>query len=306
MSVLDTIDLSVELGKKDYEARLADLQFKMLRLQRAVFQLGHRVVLALEGWDASGKGGAIKRLTEAIDPRGFVVHAIAAPTPEERAHNYLWRFWTRLPRDGQIVIFDRSWYGRVLVERVEGFATLREWQQAYGEINDFERTLHNDRTTILKFFVHLSKAEQHKRFLERENDPLKTWKLTAEDWRNRDKWDEYYSATDEMLTRTSTEIAPWHVVAGVDKRWARISVLETVVNELVADMPFDFADHNELVLDRAAARARVEAGQLSAAAVEAVIAEEEKVRDLLSRQGPARLAEPDEPKNGKKGKKKNK
>jgi polyphosphate kinase 2 (PPK2 family) len=306
MSVLDTIDLSVELGKKEYEARLADLQFKMLRLQRAVFQLGHRVVLALEGWDASGKGGAIKRLTEAIDPRGFVVHAIAAPTPEERAHNYLWRFWTRLPRDGQIVIFDRSWYGRVLVERVEGFATLREWQQAYGEINDFERTLHNDRTTILKFFVHLSKAEQHKRFLERENDPLKTWKLTAEDWRNRDKWDEYYSATDEMLTRTSTEIAPWHIVAGNDKRWARISVLETVVNELVADMPFDFDDHNELVLDRAAASARVEAGQLSAAAVEAVIVEEEKVRELMERQGPPRPPEPDEPKNGKKGKKKNK
>ena len=307
MSVLDTINLSVELGKKEYEARLADLQFKMLRLQRAVFQLGHRVVLALEGWDASGKGGAIKRLTEAIDPRGFVVHAIAAPTPEERAHNYLWRFWTRLPRDGQIVIFDRSWYGRVMVERVEGFATLREWQQAYGEINDFERTLHNDRTTILKFFVHLSKAEQHKRFLERENDPLKTWKLTAEDWRNRDKWDEYYSAIDEMLTRTSTEIAPWHIVAGNDKRWARVNVLETVVNELVADMPFDFDDHNELVLDRAGARARVEAGQLSAAAVEAVIAEEEKVRDLLARQGPSRPAEPSEPKNGKKGKgKKNK
>ena len=306
MSVLDTINLSVELGKKEYEARLADLQFKMLRLQRAVFQLGHRVVLALEGWDASGKGGAIKRLTEAIDPRGFVVHAIAAPTPEERAHNYLWRFWTRLPRDGQIVIFDRSWYGRVMVERVESFATLREWQQAYGEINDFERTLHNDRTTILKFFVHLSKAEQHKRFLERENDPLKTWKLTAEDWRNRDKWDEYYGAIDEMLTRTSTEIAPWHIVAGNDKRWARVNVLETVVNELVADMPFDFDEHNELVLDRAGARARVEAGQLSAAAVEAVIVEEEKVRDLLARQGPSRPAEPAEPKNGKKGKKKNK
>ncbi|HYF64370.1 MAG TPA: polyphosphate kinase [Herpetosiphonaceae bacterium] len=304
MSVLDTIDLSAELGKKEYEARLADLQFKMLRLQRAVFQLGHRVVLAFEGWDASGKGGAIKRLTEAIDPRGFVVHAIAAPTPEERAHNYLWRFWTRLPRDGQIVIFDRSWYGRVLVERVEGFATLREWQQAYGEINDFERTLHNDRTTILKFFVHLSKEEQHKRFLERENDPLKTWKLTPEDWRNREKWDAYYAAIDEMLTRTSTEIAPWHVVAGVDKRWARINVLETVVNELVADMPFDFDDQNELVLDRRAARERVEAGQLSAAAVDAVIAEEEKVRDLLARQPAPGRDDRDEPKSGKKKKKK--
>ncbi len=284
MSVLDTIDLTVELGKKDYEKRLADLQFKMLRLQRAVFQLGHRAVIALEGWDAGGKGGAIKRVTEAIDPRGFVVHAIAAPTPEERAHNYLWRFWTRLPRDGQIVIFDRSWYGRVLVERVEKYATLREWQQAYGEINDFERTLHHDRTTILKFFVHISNDEQLKRFKEREQDPLKSWKLTAEDWRNRDKWDEYYSATDEMLSRTSTEIAPWHVVAGNDKRLARISVLETVVRELVADMPFDFADNNELVLDREAAHARIEAGQLSAKAVAAVIEEEEKVRHLLEKQ----------------------
>jgi polyphosphate kinase 2 (PPK2 family) len=270
MSVLDTVDLTVALGKKEYEKSLADLQFKMLRLQRAVFQLGHRVVLALEGWDASGKGGAIKRLTEAIDPRGFVVHAIAAPTPEERAHNYLWRFWTRLPRDGQIVIFDRSWYGRVLVERVEKYATLREWQQAYGEINDFERTLHHDRTTILKFFVHVSNDEQHNRYKERAEDPLKSWKLTAEDWRNRDKWDEYYTATDEMLSRTSTEIAPWHVVAGNDKRWARINVLETVVNELV--------------LDREAAHTRIEAGQLSAKAVALVIEEEEKVRHLLEKQ----------------------
>lgn len=288
MSVLDTIDLTLQLNKKEYEKRLADLQFKMLRLQRAVFQLGHRVVIVLEGWDASGKGGAIKRLTEASDPRGFVVHAIAAPTPEERAHNYLWRFWTRLPRDGQIVIFDRSWYGRVLVERVEKFATLREWQQAYSEINDFERTIHNDRTTILKFFVHISNDEQFDRYKDRETDPLKSWKLTPEDWRNRDKWDDYYGAIDEMLTRTSTEIAPWHVVAGNNKRWARINVLETVVSELVADMPFDFDDHNELILDREAAQARLEAGQLSANAVEAVIEEEEKVQRLMERQSKQR------------------
>jgi len=307
MSVLDTIDLTAELGKKEYEKSLADLQFKMLRLQRAVFQLGHRVVMVLEGWDASGKGGAIKRLTEAIDPRGFVVHAIAAPTPEERAHNYLWRFWTRLPRDGQIVIFDRSWYGRVLVERVEQYATQREWQQAYGEINDFERTLHHDRTTILKFFVHISNAEQLERFKDREQDPLKAWKLTAEDWRNREKWDEYYGATDEMLSRTSTEFAPWHVVAGVDKRWARINILETVVNELVADMPFDFTDGNELMLDRAAAQARVEAGQLSARAVAAVIEEEEKVRELLERQNKhGKKSDRDEDEEDKKSKPKGK
>ena len=284
MSLLDQVDLSLDLGKKSYERQLTDLQFKMLRLQRAVTQIGHRMVLVFEGWDASGKGGAIKRLTEALDPRGFVVYPIAAPTPEERAHNYLWRFWNRLPRDGQIVLFDRSWYGRVLVERVEGFATMREWSQAYGEINDFERILHNDRTSVLKFFLHISSDEQEKRFRERENDPLKTWKLTEEDWRNREKWSEYAIAIDEMLARTSSENAPWQVVAANDKRWARIAILKAVVEMLVADMPFEFDDANTLVLDRSGAYALVDAGKLSAKAVEAVIAEEEKVRKLLKKQ----------------------
>ena len=284
MSLLDQVDLSLDLGKKSYERQLTDLQFKMLRLQRAVNQIGHRMVLVFEGWDASGKGGAIKRLTEALDPRGFVVYPIAAPTPEERAHNYLWRFWNRLPRDGQIVLFDRSWYGRVLVERVEGFATMREWSQAYGEINDFERILHNDRTSVLKFFLHISSDEQEKRFRERENDPLKTWKLTEEDWRNREKWSEYAIAIDEMLARTSSENAPWQVVAANDKRWARIAILKAVVEMLVADMPFEFDDANTLVLDRSGAYALVDAGKLSAKAVEAVIAEEEKVRKLLKKQ----------------------
>lgn len=284
MSLLDQVDLSLHLGKKSYERQLTDLQFKMLRLQRAVTQIGHRMVLVFEGWDASGKGGAIKRLTEALDPRGFVVHPIAAPTPEERAHNYLWRFWNRLPRDGQIVLFDRSWYGRVLVERVEGFATMREWSQAYGEINDFERILHNDRTSVLKFFLHISSDEQEKRFREREQDPLKTWKLTEEDWRNREKWSEYAIAIDEMLARTSSENAPWQVIAANDKRWARIAILKAVVEMLVADMPFEFDDANTLVLDRSGAYALVDAGKLSAKAVEAVIAEEEKVRKLLKKQ----------------------
>lgn len=284
MSILDTVDLSLKLDKKDYEKRLEELQYKMLRLQRAVFQIGHRVLCVFEGWDASGKGGAIKRMTEVLDPRGFVVHGISAPTPAEHARNYLWRFWTRLPHDGQLVIFDRSWYGRVLVERVEGFATMREWQQAYSEINDFERIIHNDRTTILKFFVHISNEEQLARFHDREHDPLKTWKLTADDWRNRDKWAEYYTATDEMLSRTSTEIAPWHVVAGVDKRWARIFVLEKVVQTLVGDTPFHFKNSGELVLDREAAEERVEAGKLSSKAVQAVLEEEAKVRALVEKQ----------------------
>lgn len=284
MSILDTVDLSLKLDKKEYEKRLAELQYKMLRLQRAVFQIGHRVLCVFEGWDASGKGGAIKRMTEVLDPRGFVVHGVSAPTPAEHEHNYLWRFWTRLPHDGQLMIFDRSWYGRVLVERVEGFATMREWQQAYSEINDFERIIHNDRTTILKFFVHISNEEQLERFRYREHDPLKTWKLTADDWRNREKWNDYYTATDEMLARTSTEIAPWHVVAGVDKRWARIFVLEKVVQTLVNDTPFHFKNSGELVLDRAAAEERVEAGKLSAKAVQAVLEEEAAVRALVEKQ----------------------
>ena len=284
MSILDTVDLSLKLDKKEYEKRLAELQYKMLRLQRAVFQIGHRVLCVFEGWDASGKGGAIKRMTEVLDPRGFVVHGVSAPTPAEHARNYLWRFWTRLPHDGQLMIFDRSWYGRVLVERVEGFATMREWQQAYSEINDFERIIHNDRTTILKFFVHISNEEQLERFRYREHDPLKTWKLTTDDWRNREKWNDYYTATDEMLARTSTEIAPWHVVAGVDKRWARIFVLEKVVQTLVNDTPFHFKNSGELVLDRAAAEERVEAGKLSAKAVQAVLEEEAAVRALVEKQ----------------------
>ncbi len=284
MLTLDNVDLTAELGKKAYEKQLAELQFKMLRLQRAVFQVGHRVICVFEGWDASGKGGAIKRMTEVLDPRGFVVHGIAAPTREEHARNYLWRFWSRLPRDGQIVMFDRSWYGRVLVERVEGFATMREWSQAYGEINDFERTLHHDRTSIIKFFVHISKEEQKQRFEDRQVDPLKTWKLTDEDWRNREKWDEYYLAINEMLARTSSDIAPWHVVAGNDKRWARIKVLETVVQTLVEDMPFEFDEHLTLVLDREGAQARVEAGKLSPDKVQAVIEEEDRVRELLLKQ----------------------
>ncbi|HEY1012884.1 MAG TPA: polyphosphate kinase [Herpetosiphonaceae bacterium] len=283
MGALKEVDLGRKLKKSDYNEQLEALQFKLLRLQRAVFQLGHRVVCLLEGWDAAGKGGAIQRLTEAMDPRGYVVHAIGAPTAEELAHNYLWRFWSRMPRSGQIVIFDRSWYGRVLVERVEGFATRREWRQAYDEINDFERLLRQDGTTLLKFFVHISPEEQLRRYEDRRDDPLKTWKLTEDDWRNREKWPAYEEAVNEMVKRTSTKHAPWTMIAGEDKRWARIQVLRAVAEQLDADLPFDSDEQGLLTLNRKHAQEQIEAGILSSKAVEAVLEEEAKVRALVER-----------------------
>ena len=284
MTSLDSVDLDAKLSKDKYERQLEELQFQMLRLQRANYQIGHRVVCVFEGWDAGGKGGAIKRLTGTLDPRGFIVHAIGAPTSEEKAHNYLWRFWRLMPRDGQIVIFDRSWYGRVMVERVEGYATTHEWQQAYAEINDFERILSHDRTTVLKFFIHISKAEQLERFEKRAKDPYKTWKLTADDWRNREKWDVYYTAINDMLERTSTEHAPWHVIAGNNKRWARIAVLRTVVETLEKDLPFSVDKRGLLILDEELAARRVEEGRLNPKALEAVLEEQKKIATLLQQQ----------------------
>jgi polyphosphate kinase 2 (PPK2 family) len=190
------------------------------------------VVLVFEGWDASGKGGAVQRITAQLDPRGYVVHAIAAPAGDDKSHHYLYRFWRRLPPRGQIDIFDRSWYGRVLVERVEGFARSDEWQRAYAEINEFERQLVDFGTVMLKFWMHISPDEQLRRFEARQSVPYKAWKLTDEDWRNRDKWPDYQRAADDMIVRTSTPSAPWTVVEGEDKRFARIKVLETVVRRL--------------------------------------------------------------------------
>lgn len=170
-----------------------------------------------EGWDAAGKGGAIKRITEKIDPRGFQVHPIAVPTPAEHLHHNLHRFWNRLPAHGQIALFDRSWYGRVLVERVEGFASDDEWLRAYDEINQFEKLLHNDGYLIHKFWFHISKDEQYKRFKEREEHYLKQWKITDEDWRNQEKWEEYEVAIDDMLNKTTTPHAPWTIIEGNDQ-----------------------------------------------------------------------------------------
>jgi polyphosphate kinase 2 (PPK2 family) len=190
------------------------------------------VVIVFEGWDASGKGGTIRRLTESLDPRGFVVHPIAAPAGEDKTRHYLYRFWRRLPAAGEIAIFDRSWYGRVLVERVERLCTQSEWQRAYGEINDFERQLAEFGAVIVKLWMHISAGEQLRRFKERTRTRYKSFKITDEDWRNRGKWEDYAAAVEEMLLKTSTHVAPWTLVEGNDKLYARIKSLQTVAAAL--------------------------------------------------------------------------
>jgi polyphosphate kinase 2 (PPK2 family) len=202
------------------------------------------VVLVFEGWDAGGKGGAIRRVTEKIDPRGYMVYPIAAPKGDDATHHYLWRFWNRIPEAGQIAIFDRSWYGRVMVERIEGFCREEEWKRAYREINQFERQLVDFGTVLFKFWVHISQEEQLKRFESRSGDKLRSWKLTNEDWRNREKWDLYEEAVNEMLLKTSTVSAPWTVVEGDSKGYARVKVLQTLVDKLTAELKTDpFAQH---------------------------------------------------------------
>ena len=186
----------------------------------------------LEGWDAAGKGGAIRRTTRALDARQYRLIPIAAPTEEERQHHYLWRFWRHLPRLGRITIYDRSWYGRVLVERVEGFCSDADWQRAYKEINDFEEQLVEGGNIVVKLWVHINQDEQLRRFKERETQPWKKYKIGAEDYRNREKWSEYEVAANEMVGRTSTEFAPWTLVEGNDKRWARVKILETICARL--------------------------------------------------------------------------
>ena len=231
-SVLKKVDLSKKLDKKEYEEKLEELQKKLSLLHGELYARRIPVVLAFEGWDAGGKGGAIKRLTRALDPRGYTVNPTSSPNDIERAHHYLWRFWTRMPKDGHIAIFDRTWYGRVMVERIEGFCTTQEWQRAYKEMNQMEQQLVNHGAVVLKFWMHIDKDEQARRFKERQDTPEKNWKITEEDWRNREKWELYEKAVDEMLVRTSTANAPWIIVEGNDKLYARIKVLETVVEAL--------------------------------------------------------------------------
>ena len=231
-TVLDKVDLTRSLDKGEYKDRLTDAQRRLNAAHRAARAEGITTVLAFEGWDAAGKGGAIRRLTRALDAGHFRIAPIAAPTEEELAHHYLWRFWQRLPRAGAVQIFDRSWYGRVLVERVEGLATNGEWRRAYGEINDFEEQLTDHGVVVAKFWLHISSEEQLRRFEARQDTPFKQYKITDEDWRNREHWHDYELAVHDMVERTSTPSAPWHLVAAEDKRWARVQVVETVADAL--------------------------------------------------------------------------
>lgn len=237
--MLDTVDLSLTLEGTEYEQALVKYQVALNALAYQVYMQQRPVIMVFEGWDAAGKGGAIRRVTEKIDPRGFMVHAIAAPRGDDATHHYLWRFWNRIPEAGQIAIFDRSWYGRVMVERIEGFCSEAEWKRAYREINQFERQLVDFGTVLFKFWIHVSKEEQLRRFESRSGDKLRAWKLTTEDWRNRDKWDLYAEAVDEMLLKTSTVGAPWTVVEGNSKGYARVKVLQTVVEKLTRELKID-------------------------------------------------------------------
>ena len=229
---LAALDMSPKLGRKKYRRKLSHLQHKLKEVALTYLTQNRRAVIVFEGGDAAGKGGAIRRISWPLDPRGLKVWPIAAPTPEEKGQHYLYRFWKRLPRPGQLVIFDRSWYGRVLVERIEGFATQTEWRRAYMEINEFERMLHDDGIRLVKLYLHITKDEQLARFRARFDDPLKRWKLSREDLRNRKRWDEYEVATEEMFRRTSTDSGPWTLIPSNDKKYSRISVLKAVVSGL--------------------------------------------------------------------------
>lgn len=230
--MLEKLNLKVKLSRAEYERELDRLPNKLHLLGYQVYTQKRPVVMVFEGWDAAGKGGAIKRLTEKLDPRGYVVHPIAAPQGDDKERHYLYRFWHRLPEAGQIALFDRSWYGRVLVERVEGFCSTEAWQRSYSEINQFEKQMVDFGTIIFKFWVHIGQQEQLRRFKEREGSGYKSWKLTDEDWRNRGKWEDYEQAVEDMLLKTSTRNAPWTIVEGNDKLYARIKVLKTVVEKL--------------------------------------------------------------------------
>ena len=231
-TLIGRMDLSRALSKKAYDKQLLKLEAELNALTRQMHHDGRSMILVFEGPDAAGKGGTIRRLVAPMDSRHYQFMSVAAPTDEERAHPYLWRFWRQLPRQGRVTIYDRSWYGRVLVERIEGFCTPEEWQRAYSEINQFEEQLTEFRTVVLKFWLAISPQEQLKRFKERQTTPYKQYKLTEEDWRNRAKWNAYENAASEMVERTSTRSAPWVLVEANDKYWARIKVMKTVRDAL--------------------------------------------------------------------------
>ncbi len=233
-NVLARLKMDRQLEKDQYRRELGELRARLGRLQRAAQQKRFSSIIMLEGWDAGGKGGAIRRITSAMDARNYQVIPVAAPTDEEKAHHYLWRFWRHIPRNGRVTIYDRSWYGRVLVERIEGFCEEAAWKRAYDEINQFESELIEDDIILCKFWVHITREEQLRRFKEREKIPYKQWKITEEDYRNREKWDDYVIAVDDMVRKTNTKIAPWTLVEGNQKYYARIKVLRTVCEAMEA------------------------------------------------------------------------
>ncbi|WP_320668888.1 polyphosphate kinase 2 family protein [Patulibacter defluvii] len=238
MGRLDDLDLTLKLSRKDEATRLEEAAARLAQLRLALGgqvgsgALGPPLLVVFEGWDASGKGGAIKRLVHPLDPRHYRVAQFAAPTPDELRHHWLQRFWLPLPGKGGMAVYDRTWYGRVLVERVEGLTPERDWRRGYGEIREFERQLVDDGTLLVKFWLHVSDEEQLRRFERRRDDPLKAWKLTDEDWRNRGKRDAYAAAVEEMVVETDAELAPWDLVAAESKRWARVFVIETVIRRI--------------------------------------------------------------------------
>jgi polyphosphate kinase 2 (PPK2 family) len=238
--MLGTIDLSKSLTKDEYIRDLIRYQLQLRALAYQLYVQKRPLVIVYEGWDAGGKGGNIKRITEKLDPRGYEVFPIAAPQGEDKTHHYLYRFWRRLkpPDEKQILIFDRSWYGRVMVERLEGFCTEDEWKRAYREINEFERQLVDFGTILAKFWIQISKEEQLRRFEGRQETPYKAWKLTDEDWRNRQKWDLYEEAINDMLLKTSTLTAPWTIVEGNCKWYARVKALRTLVELLTQELEY--------------------------------------------------------------------
>lgn len=242
--MLNMLNAEKTMTREEYQQELKPLQRKLQALGHILYERQRSLIVVFEGWDAAGKGGAIKRLTEMVDSRGYEVFPIAAPAGEDRSHHYLWRFWRRLKpaTEKQIQIFDRSWYGRVMVERVEGFCDESAWKRAYREINEFERQLVNAGMVVVKFWMQITPEEQLNRFTERSNNPAKEWKLTDEDWRNREKRPKYQPALEEMLLKTSTLVAPWTVIEANDKLFARIKVLRTVVNTLEKALDVDLPD----------------------------------------------------------------
>ena len=229
---LSELDLSKQIEtKSDYREKMQDLQLQLLHFQRKILDSKRNVILIFEGPDAAGKGGVIKRITEKLDPRVLRVYSIVKPTEEEYRHHYLWRFWSKMPAQGEIAIFDRSWYGRVLVERVEGFCTEKEWRRAYDEINAMERTLVDGGSVFLKFYLHISKEEQLRRFNQRAANPYKHWKISEEDWRNRRQWKEHLEAAEDMFALTTTKITPWTLVESEFKWYARLKILKTIVRK---------------------------------------------------------------------------